>query len=73
MKIIRNSLEHGIYLELISENIEFETKFTKCNEGALTVWNKREVQSFLKATQVIRYFIVFYLALVTREYDKVDC
>ncbi|HDR7502348.1 TPA: site-specific integrase [Bacillus toyonensis] len=65
IKVIRNSLEHAIDLELISKNVAAKTKLPKGDKEELTVWNEQEVQQFLKATQDSRYSIVFHLALVT--------
>ncbi|RKF45300.1 integrase [Bacillus wiedmannii] len=65
IKIIRNSLEHAIDLELITKNIAAKTKLPKADKEELTVWNEQEVQLFLKAAQDIRYSIVFHMALVT--------
>ncbi|MFD3447446.1 tyrosine-type recombinase/integrase [Microbacteriaceae bacterium 4G12] len=65
IKIIRNSLEHAIDLELISKNVAAKTKLPKGDKEELTVWNEHEVQLFLKAAQDSRYSIVFHMALVT--------
>ncbi|TKH33765.1 tyrosine-type recombinase/integrase [Bacillus cereus] len=65
IKIIRNSLEHAIDLELISKNVAVKTKLPKADKEELTVWNEQEVQLFLKVTQDSRYSIVFHMALVT--------
>lgn len=65
IKIIRNSLEHAIDLELITKNVAAKTKLPKGDKEELIVWNEHEVQSFLKAVQDSRYSIVFHIALVT--------
>lgn len=65
IKIIRNSLEHAIDLELISKNVAAKTKLPKGDKEELTVWNEQEVQLFLKDAQDSRYSIVFHMALVT--------
>ncbi|MDA2643556.1 MULTISPECIES: site-specific integrase [Bacillus cereus group] len=65
IKIIRNSLEHALDLELISKNVAAKTKLPKGDKEELTVWTEQEVQLFLKVTQDSRYFIVFHMALVT--------
>ncbi|MEC3429847.1 site-specific integrase [Bacillus thuringiensis serovar nigeriensis] len=65
IKIIRNSLEHAIDLELITKNVAAKTKLPKVDKEELIVWNEYEVQSFLKAAQDSRYSIVFHTALVT--------
>ncbi len=65
MRIIRNSLEHAIGLELIRKNVTAKTKLLKGDKEELTVWNEQELQWFLKAAQDTRYFIVFHFALVT--------
>ncbi|MDA1654272.1 site-specific integrase [Bacillus thuringiensis serovar kyushuensis] len=65
IKIIRNSLEHAIDLELISKNVAAKTKLPKSDKEELTVWNEQEVQLFLKVAQDSRYSIVFHMALVT--------
>ncbi|PHE73276.1 site-specific integrase [Bacillus wiedmannii] len=65
IKIIRNSLEHAIDLELISKNVATKTKLPKSDKEELTVWNEQEVQLFLKVAQDSRYSIVFHMALVT--------
>ncbi|PFL47426.1 site-specific integrase [Bacillus cereus] len=65
VKIIQNSLEHAIDLELITKNAAAKTKLPKGDKKKLTVWNEQEVQLFLKATQDSRYSIVFHMALVT--------
>lgn len=49
IKVIRNSLEHAIDLELISKNVAAKTKLPKADKEELTVWNEHEVQLFLKA------------------------
>lgn len=54
IKVIRNFLEHAIYLESIIKNVAAKTKLSKGDKGELTIWNKQEVQSFLKAAQVSR-------------------
>lgn len=66
IKVIRNSLEYAIDLELISKNVVVKTMLPKSDKEELIVWNEQEVQLFLKATQGSRYSIVFHLALVTR-------
>ncbi|HDR4901640.1 TPA: tyrosine-type recombinase/integrase [Bacillus cereus] len=65
IKIIRNSLEHAIDLELITKNVAAKTKLLKVDKEELTVWNEQEVQLFLKAAQDGRYSIFFHMALVT--------
>ncbi|EOO24845.1 DNA integration/recombination/inversion protein [Bacillus cereus BAG1X2-3] len=65
IKIIRNSLEHAIDMELITKNVAAKTKLPKSDKEELTIWNEQEVQLFLKATQDSRYSIVFHMALVT--------
>ncbi|USK98226.1 tyrosine-type recombinase/integrase [Bacillus tropicus] len=65
IKIIRNSLEHAIDLELITKNVAVKTKLPKADKEELTVWNEQEVQLFLKTAQDSRYSIVFHMALVT--------
>jgi len=65
VKIIRNSLDHAIDLELITKNVAVKTKLPKVDKEELTVWNEYEVQLFLKAAQDSRYSIVFHMALVT--------
>ncbi|MFE6704566.1 tyrosine-type recombinase/integrase [Bacillus thuringiensis] len=65
IKLIRNSLEHAIDLELITKNVAAKTKLPKGDKEELTVWNEQEVQLFLKATQDSRYSMVFHMALVT--------
>ncbi|MGE7975550.1 tyrosine-type recombinase/integrase [Bacillus cereus] len=65
IKIIRNSLEHAIDLELITKNVAAKTKLPKGDKDELTVWNEQEVKLFLKAAQDSRYAIVFHMALVT--------
>lgn len=65
IKIIRNSLEHAIDLELISKNVAAKTKLPKSDKEELTVWNEQEIQLFLKVAQDSRYSIVFHMALVT--------
>ncbi|AAP08256.1 MULTISPECIES: tyrosine-type recombinase/integrase [Bacillus] len=65
IKVIRNSLEHAIDLELITKNVAAKTKLPKADKEELTVWNEQEVQLFLKAAQDGRYSIVFHMALVT--------
>ncbi len=65
IKIIRNSLEHAIDLELITKNVAAKTKLPKDDKEELTVWNEQEVQLFLKAAQDSRCSIVFHMALLT--------
>ncbi|KZD74509.1 DNA integration/recombination/inversion protein [Bacillus cereus] len=65
IKVIRNSLEHAIDLELITKNVAAKIKLSKADKEELTVWNEQEVQLFLKAAQDSRYYIVFHMALVT--------
>ena len=65
IKLIRNSLEHAIDLELIPKNVTAKTKLPKSDKEELTVWNEQEVQLFLNAVQDSRYSIVFHMALVT--------
>lgn len=65
IKLIRNSLEHAIDLELITKNVASKMKLPKGDKEELTVWDEQEVQLFLKATQDSRYSIVFHMALVT--------
>lgn len=65
IKVIRNSIEHAIELELITKNVAAKTKLPKADKEELTVWNEQEVQLFLKAAQDSRYSIIFHLALVT--------
>ncbi|PFA76822.1 tyrosine-type recombinase/integrase [Bacillus cereus] len=65
IKIIRNSLEHAVDLELISRNVAKKTKLPKDDKEELTVWNEQEVRLFLKVAQESRYFIIFHMALVT--------
>ncbi|TDT85313.1 phage integrase family protein [Bacillus sp. AG1163] len=65
IKIIRNSLEHAIDLELITKNVAAKTKFPKSDKEELTVWNEQEVQLFLKVAENSRYSTIFHLALVT--------
>lgn len=65
IKVIRNSLEHAIDLELISKNVAAKTKLPKADKEELTVWNEHEVQLFLKTVQDSRYSIVFHMVLVT--------
>ncbi|MDR4148582.1 site-specific integrase [Bacillus thuringiensis] len=65
IKLIRNSLEHAIDLELITKNVAAKTKFPKGDKEELTVWNEQEVKLFLKTAQDSRYSIVFHMALVT--------
>ncbi|WP_413790609.1 tyrosine-type recombinase/integrase [Bacillus thuringiensis] len=64
IKIIRNSLEHAIDLELITKNVAAKTKLPKADKEELTVWNEYEVQLFLRVAQDSRYAIVFHMALV---------
>lgn len=65
IKVIRNSLEHAIDLELISKNVAAKTKLPKADKEELTVWNEHEVQLFLKAVKDSRYSMAFHMALVT--------
>ncbi|PGE14999.1 site-specific integrase [Bacillus toyonensis] len=65
IKLIRNSLEHAIDLELIPKNVAAKTKLPKSDKEELTVWNEREVQLFLKVAHDSRHSIVFHMALVT--------
>lgn len=65
IKIIRNSLEHAIDLELITKNVAAKTKLPKSDKEELTVWNEQEVQLFLKVAQESRYSVAFHMALVT--------
>ncbi|PED86678.1 site-specific integrase [Bacillus cereus] len=65
IKIIRNSLEHAIDLELITKNVAAKTKLPKADKEELVVWSEQEVQLFLEAAQESRYSIVFHMALVT--------
>lgn len=65
IKIIWNSLEHAIDLELITKNVAAKTKLLRVDKEELTVWNEQEVQLFLKAAQDGRYSIVLHMALVT--------
>ncbi len=65
IKIIRNSLEHAIDLELISKNVADKTKLPNGDKEELTVWNEYEVRLFLKDAQDSSYSIVFHMALVT--------
>ncbi|MCU5539050.1 DNA integration/recombination/inversion protein [Bacillus cereus] len=46
IKMIRNSLEHSIELELITKNVAAKTKFPKADKEELTIWNEQEVQLF---------------------------
>lgn len=65
IKIIWNSLEHAIDLELITKNVAAKTKLPKDDKEELTEWNEQEVQLFLKAAQDSRYSLVFHMALLT--------
>lgn len=65
IKIILNSLEHAIDLELITKNVAGKMKLAKANREELTVWNEQELQLSLKVAQDSRYSIVFHMALVT--------
>ncbi|PGP44881.1 hypothetical protein COC57_10325 [Bacillus thuringiensis] len=51
IKIIRNSIEHAIDLELKSKNVAAKTKLPKGDKEELNVWNEQEVQLFLKAAK----------------------
>ncbi len=59
IKVIRNSLEHAIDLELITKNVAVIKKLPKCDKEELIVWNENEVKSFLKAAQVSRYCLSY--------------
>lgn len=59
IKLIRNSLEHAIDLELITKNVAAKTKLPKGDKEELTVWNEQEVQLFLKAEQDSGYLWSF--------------
>jgi integrase len=64
--ILRNSLEHACDIGLCSSNSALKVKTpTKGNKVEMSVWDKNEVNIFLKAAKDDRYFIVFHLALMT--------
>lgn len=65
VNIIKNSLEHGIDIELIRKNVAKKATLPKENKIEMTVWNEEEINRFLKTAKEDRLYAFFFLALMT--------
>lgn len=65
MNIIKNSLEHGINIELIKKNVAKKATLPKENKREINVWNEEEVNRFLKTAKEDRLYAFFFIALMT--------
>ena len=64
--VVRNSLEHACDLGLIKSNSAIKIKLPKrAKKAKIEVWNKNEVNIFLRTAKDDRYFILFHLAITT--------
>ncbi|MEH7108786.1 tyrosine-type recombinase/integrase [Bacillus sp. JJ1764] len=63
--VIRNSMEHACDLDLISVNSAVKVKLPRASKKVdIEVWNKDEVNHFLRAAKEDRNFVLFHLAIM---------
>lgn len=63
--ILKTAFNDAVKWELIHKNPAQYVKLPKITKEELEVWNRQQIQHFLSIAKGNRYYIVFYLAIMT--------